>query len=136
MNWRNKKFIGLTIDAALILFCLALIMVAAFCSGCSTTVTPDALVDKGASYDGNERNSGFLQFNADGSGLITSRARARYNVLVEQYSGRFSPALKRDAGVTPHVLPDGSTDGNFVIDAEHLVKFATMNRWRKTGVAP
>lgn len=113
--------------------------------GCSSIVTPKIVRDQTASFDGNIANSGFLKFNDDGSGLITARARDRYNALIERYGGRFDPPLKKDAGVRAAAegqdAHQGGQDGRetlegratYVIDAEHLVKFATMNRWKKSG---
>ena len=107
----------------LALLFLALILLSA---GCTTTITPKVVTDSHASFDGNQANSGFIAFTADGSGLITPHARERYNSLIDRYGSRFVPPLGRNAGVRP------DPSGNFIIDAEHLVKFATMNRWSKS----
>ena len=112
----------LPLTAAALAFGLAFVLMLA---GCAPTVIPAQVRDHGASYDGNERNSGFLGFAADGTGIITPRARARYNELVARYGGLFRPALSADEGITP------TATNTFLIDGEHLVDFATMNRWRK-----
>jgi len=79
------------------------------------------------SFDGGVQNSGFIGFTVDGSGIITPHARDRYNGLVQIYGTNFVPVLRVDAGIT-------ATPSNaFVIDAQHLVDFATMNRWRKNA---
>lgn len=108
--------------AIVVVFALTLI-------GCVSTVVPKPTTDKVASWDGTNQNSGFIGFQPDGSGRITPHARDRYNGLVAIYGKHFIPPLVPDAGLKP----DGE---NWIIDPEHLVKFATMNRWRKSGIAP
>lgn len=99
-------------------------MAVLLCCSCTSTVTSHRVVDTVASFDGNVQTSGLLGFTADGSGILTPHARDRYNALVQVYGKRFAPALQLDAGVTR----SGSI---YLIDAEHLVKFGTMNLWRK-----
>jgi hypothetical protein len=101
---------------------------AALLLGCTSTVIPRQVSDSQASFDGNAQNSGFLGFDTDGNGILTAHARDRYNGLVSIYGGRFSPPLTMDAGIRA-----AAGTNTFTIDAEHLVKFATMNRWRKEG---
>lgn len=101
------------------------LLVTAVLSGCGT-VAPTSIRDREASWDGDQQTSGLLGFNEDGSGRITARARVRYNALVVMYGARFTPPLIEDEGVTPQ-------GEDWRIDAEHLVKFATMSRWRKEG---
>jgi hypothetical protein len=102
----------------------------ALLTGCST-VRPQPVTDAVASFDGNTQNSGFLRFNADGSGVITARARERYNALITLYASRFLLPLKPDDGISPG--PEPST---YTLDAQHLVHFATMNQWHKSRNAP
>lgn len=83
-----------------------------------------------ASFDGNERNSGFLAFNEDGSGVITPRARDRYNALVAKYGKDNLPKLKKDFGVSKR------DDGNYNITAEALVAFGVMNKKNRSGILP
>ena len=97
---------------------------------CSTTVAPRSAFDTVASFDGGVQNSGFIGFADDGSGVITQHAKDRYNALVGIYGNKFLPVLVTDDGVRSH------TNGTYLIDAEHLVKFGTMNQWRRDGVAP
>lgn len=99
-------------------------------SGCTSTVVPPAIVDVQPSWDGNQQNSGLLGFDADGFGLITEHARDRYNALSEIYGGHYSPPNLSGAG-----LSDSGTNGVIRIDKEHLVRFATMQRWKKEGRA-
>ena len=98
--------------------------------GCNT-VTPSRLKDNEPSFEGNQQNSGFIGFDAEGYGLISEHAKDRYNCLAALYGNYFIPTLKPDDGIqwTP------ATGGQlaFRIDKEHLVKFATMNRWYREG---
>ncbi len=106
------------------LYASAFVLAFVLC-GCTSTVIPTQVRDSHASFDGNQANSGFLRFSPDGSGVITPHARDRYNALAVVYGKRFSPALHADDGIT------ALSADEFQIDSEHLVKFATMNRWRK-----
>ena len=95
--------------------------------GCAGTTVPKPAKDTVASWDGTNQNSGFIGFTSDGSGIITAHARDRYNGLAARYSNQFIPPLKLDDGLKP-------MGTNWLIDPEHLVKFRTMNRWRKSGI--
>lgn len=106
------------------LFILAGLLMSFTACGCTTTITPPKIHDTQASWDGNQQNSGFIQFNEDGSALITPHARDRYNGLIDLYGGFYKPRLKHDDGLE-------AAGDVWKIDAEHLVKFGTMNRWRK-----
>lgn len=114
---------------------LAILFVA---SGCTTTITPPRPKPTQASFDGGQQNSGYLgtvtnvfasQTNI--SARITLHARDRYNALIVDYGQYFKPPLKPGEGVS------ATSDPNvFLIDQEHLVKFLTLNRWRKEGKPP
>lgn len=82
------------------------------------------IVDSTPSWDGNEQNSGVINFVAGKGALITPRAAARYNALIVKYGTMFIPILKEGDGLTP----EGE---NFFLDSEHVVKFAEMNRKHK-----
>lgn len=97
-------------------------------AGCASTVRPNLPHDTQASFDGTNQNSGFIGFAENHSGIITAHARDRYNALIFLYGSQFKPALKSDDGVTA-VVPAGL----YLIDPQHLVYFATMNRWHKEG---
>jgi hypothetical protein len=93
----------------------------------SCTVAPTAIKDPTASYDEGIMNSGFLGFT-NGMARITPYARARYNGLIDKYGNQFVPPLTNDVGVS--VSPSGLV---VLIDKQHLVDFATMNRWQKSN---
>jgi hypothetical protein len=98
--------------------------------GCST-VAPGPLKDSEPSFEGNQQTSGFLGFNDEGFGLITEHAKDRYNCLAALYGDYFVPTLKPDEGLSWTPAVNGQLAWR--IDREHLVKFATMNRWYKEG---
>jgi hypothetical protein len=76
-----------------------LLAAALYFSGCSSTVTPEAVAAREAGWgDNGQQNSGFLQF-VTGGALIDESARARYNALIELYGDSFLPALKKDQGL-------------------------------------
>lgn len=79
------------------------------------------VVDTTPSWDGNEQNSGIIDFVIGKGALITPRAAARYNALIVKYGQMFTPPLKVGDGLTPE-------GDNFYLDNEHVVKFAEMNR--------
>ncbi len=101
----------------------------AVCLGCASTVAPQAPKDSVASFDGNAQNSGFIGFDSAGNGILTVHGYQRYFDLVGSYGFLFSPKLdcyRNDD------LQKTSTN-TYLIDAQHLTYFATMNRWRKEG---
>lgn len=112
-------------SAMRLLSSLALVLV--LTAGCSSTVTPKVVTDPGPSWDVGERNSGFLAFDSRGWGVITPHARDRYNALVVLYGGVYKPPVRVDDGI------EATGTNTYLIDPEHLVKFATMNRWFKSG---
>lgn len=97
-------------------------------AGCST-VTPDRVESREASFDGNARNSGVVESTPNGF-VVTAHFRARYNALIEIYGRDFQPALAADAGITQL----GS--GELLITKQAMVDFLTMNAWRKARLAP
>ena len=103
------------------------LLAAVWLSSCTSTVTPPTVHDSVPSWDGANQNSGFLEFDARGYGVLTPRARDRYNALVDEYGGRMTLRLYRDDGITP------TTTNTFLIDPEHLSDFLKMNRWKKQG---
>lgn len=98
-------------------------------AGCNSTVTPDSVSARHASFDGQAQNSGILKL-VPGGAVITPRARDRYNGLVVVYGGEFTPALRPDHGVTERI------DGDYDITTEGLQKFIVMNQWKRMGRSP
>lgn len=115
-GWKRKWLLGTLLLAVLI-----------GQSSCTTTVTPKIVRDSTASFDGNAQNSGFLGYTEDGYGVITEKARKRYNALIKTYGKRYPVTLKPDAGLKAF------TNGTWLIDNEHDVKATEMNLWRKSG---
>lgn len=94
----------------------------------SCTIIPRTVRSREASFDGTNQNSGFVGWTADGKGVLTARARARYNELVRLYGERFLPAIGSDYGIERHqTAPE-----QWTITPEALVKFQTMTRWHKS----
>jgi hypothetical protein len=110
---------------------LALCLLGLCLAGCNSTIVPQAIEPKQASFDGNDLNSGIIGQDPAGRGyIITAHARERYNLLVDAYGRDFTPPLARDAGIS------ALADGTALIDREHLVKFLEMARWKKANLAP
>jgi len=98
--------------------------------GCTSTVRLHSAVASVASFDGDVQNSGLIGFTAEGDGILTRHAVDRYNGLCVVYGNDFNPAVNPGDGVKP------KGDNAFTIDRQHLVYFATMNRWFKSGKIP
>lgn len=96
-------------------------------SGCTGTVVPRQVRDNVTSWDSTNQNSGFIGYDSAGNGILTPHAYYRYNDLALTYGKKFAPRLGPGAGTQP------TATNTYLIDPEHLVKFATMNRWRKQG---
>ncbi len=121
-KWVKRGFLAVVI--ALVVF------IGWAASGCASTVTPDRVDARQASWDGNQQNSGWLGFLPDGSGHITANARASYNQLIAIYGRDFLPELRKDDGVKPF------SDGTYSIDREHLADFMTMAEKHRAAIAP
>ena len=108
-----------------------------FLIGCAT-VTPNKIQDDKSSYDAttpkqyDKDNGGLISFIGDDA-LITSRARERYNNLIEMYKIKFKKEkaieLKIDSGIKPY--KDNFNNDLYLIDSEHLVYFGVLNSWLK-----
>lgn len=107
-----------------------LLALALLCAGCCGTVTPVTVTSNTASFDGNTQNSGFIGWATNGAAIITLHGEARYEALIALYGKGFRPPLVRGEGVI------ATTTNTFIMDQEHTVKFATMNRWLKEGKPP
>lgn len=128
MKAPNKSNGGLS--AAFILCAIVYSLIAV---GCITkTVRPETITDSAPSFDGGAQNSGMIDFRTNEAGAVsmevTPHFRDRYNAMIPRYGTNFLPALKIDEGI------NAATNGNYLIDLDHLVKFNTMNRWRKQSI--
>lgn len=118
------------LSIAIVLTCFSILTLLAILMFSGCTVAPKILPPAAsASYDGNDKNSGFIAFNADGSATITAHARDRYNSLIEKYAKNFNPPLQKDDGVR-------RIGDSWVIDKEHLKDFALMNRLNASAISP
>jgi len=129
MTTREKwRIVGESLLVGLVIFLCGWMLVGV--SGCTTTITPDAVHATQASFDSGVQNSGFIGFFADGSGHLTPRARDRYNLLVSIYGKEYLPPLKRDSGIA------ALADGTFQIEAFHLSAFMVMSEKHRAGIQP
>ena len=111
------------------LWFVLLVAIFAYCAvGCSTVV-PDRVESREASFDGNDQNSGVIASTPAGF-VVTAHFRERYNALIATYGGDFAPPLTPDAGLAP------LGDGRWRITKQHMVQFLTMNAWRKARLEP
>lgn len=104
--------------------CLWVAVLVAF-GGCAPTIAPKAAHDSAPTYDGTQRNSGFLGFDSHGNGIITPRAFQRYQGLLSEYRAAFTPALGTND------WPIATATNTYVITPQELTYFATMSRWKK-----
>lgn len=88
------------------------------------TETVVEIVDTVPSWDGNEQNSGILDFIPGKGWLLTNKAAIRYMILSEKYGNMFVPALEKGEGLAQE-------GANFILPQEYMVKFAVMNRENK-----
>ncbi len=109
----------------LFLRCWYFVILLVFVTSCANTIFPHKTVSKEISWDNNEQNGGFIGFDNEGYGIITTHARDRYNNLITIYSTNFIPPLKINDGIS--LTPTN----NFKIDSQHLSYFSRMNRWYK-----
>lgn len=114
--------------------CAALVVAAM--NGCGT-VAPDLVRDRQPSWDGGAQNSGIIALRPDRSALITKHLVDRYLALVQLGYGRdfVPPILPTTTNDKVFRAPPGvhNEGTNWVIDAEHLVKFGVMNERQKSG---
>ncbi len=128
----NKWKPTLAAYAVLLAIVLFYVLIGVALSGCTNTVTPRTVTSSQASFDGNSQNSGLIGFDDQGNGILTIHAYQRYYELASSYGYKFSPKLDvyRDDDLQK------TATNTYLIDAAHLEKFATMNRWKKQGVKP
>lgn len=94
----------------------------------SCTVTPVTVKDSGASYDANVRNSGFIGYAADGSGIITPSAKLRYDDLCRRYGDWFHPPIMEGFGLFP------TATNTYLLTSEALVNFGVMQAWERSDL--
>ncbi len=88
--------------------------------GCFTVV-PQTTRSHVPSLDHNAANSGFLFFNADGSGTFTEGAYQRFCWLRDHYGSQLRPPLTDNRGLTPGPVP-----GTWIFDAERIDDFQKL----------
>lgn len=103
-----------------VLLALTILLVAANCTVTRHLVRSNT---PGFSETG-KQDSGFLGFDKQGNGIITSGKRAEYNALIGKYGLRFDIPPTPDSGIC-----QGATNGTYLISPEALVRFLEMKRW-------
>ncbi len=76
------------------------------------------------SFDNNEQNSGIIDFIPDLGWIITEKAAARYNLLINKFGGDFVPPILPNFGLSIIYNPDKK----IILTQEAMVKFAIMNQ--------
>lgn len=128
---KNESRLCSLIEAVCLI--VVILCVLGILSACST-VTPDVINAKAASFDKGNQTSGVLGELPDHSGfIITPHKKNEYNFLITTYSPRlkafygqlFAPPIKQDEGI--------KVDGkNYAIDNEHMSDFVIMvMEWRR-----
>lgn len=63
-------------------------------------MTPKVHERETIAYEGNSETAGILDFNEDGSLIISEEALARYNSLIERYGYDKGRSIEKDFGVS------------------------------------
>ncbi len=87
---------------------------------------PEAVSSLAPSFEGNCATSGVLSVVRDREGrscgwIVSARARARYNALIEKYGTLWTPPIRPDHGVSD------LGNGFFLMTNEAMEKFALMS---------
>lgn len=107
-----------------------IILVISIALNACSTVTPDLVKSKSASFDSstpeqyNARNSGYL-FRTNGGAVLTDNGKLYYNSLVRRYGDQIIPAIKVDEGLKPY--QDKFGNRLWWIDNQHFVYFQFMS---------
>lgn len=111
---------------------LTLLALTGLSSGCTRTIIPPSVRDSGASFDGGQKDSGFRGWYTNSNGAVfavmSPKAHDRYNALVSKFGNQYPVPLKNNDGT------QSFTNGTWLIDSEHDVKFREMNGWSKSGL--
>lgn len=129
-TWKTQERHLVKIKKLLLLALLSVCVVGST-SGCWSTIIAKPVIGSGASFDNNERNSGFLRYDSAGNGIITQRAMERYNDLINIYGSSFVPPITKNYGVKVGLV---ETNGpTYVLTSEAISKFAKMAGWHRAN---
>lgn len=97
--------------------------------GCQTkqieTIIPDPIVESQPSWDGEQQNSGLIDY-IDGKGfLITKGAAERYTFLTAKFGKELTPEIEPGEGL----IPEGV---NFILSPEYMEVFMEVSRRNKS----
>ena len=129
MNSQNKIPAGLWLPFLLLTIAALLAL-----SGCTSTIIPTHTEASAPSFDpSGGQNSGFLGWTTNGGvvyGVLTTDACARYLILVAKYGKDFDPPMDFDTCYMKW------GQNQFWITQQNLVRFETMERWKKENKKP
>lgn len=88
------------------------------------TYVPPPIVETQPSWDGENQNSGLIDY-IDGKGfLITPSAAQRYRSLTEKFGKNLTPNITFGEGLVAY-------EGNFILSSEYMSAFMEMSRLNK-----
>jgi hypothetical protein len=116
------KFAKVSLNFAVVLLAAML-----FATSCTNTVSPKPVSTSQSAFSDNSANGGFIGFSTNGEGVITERALAKYNALIDLYGKKLMPPVTNNFGITSF------TNNTYLITKEGLSDFMLMNQWYKDG---
>lgn len=91
------------------------------------TVIPSLVIDKEPSWDGNEQNSGLIDYVQGKGFLITKDAANRYTELTKRFGGSKTPPMTVGEGLV-------FEDDKIYLPNQYMVEFVKMNQKLKQGL--
>lgn len=86
-------------------------------------------VEEQASFDGNQQNSGIINFDEQSGGyIVTKTAKERYQNLVDIYGSTMVPPVLRDSGISVYQETD-----KYLMSAEAMSNFIILTQKKKGG---
>lgn len=98
-----------------------------FFVGCQTkdiTYVPPPIVESQPSWDGEEQNSGLIDYIEGKGFVITKNAGERYKLLTRKFGQQLTPPVVSGEGLIAH-------DGNFILSPEYMSIFMEVSRLNK-----
>lgn len=96
--------------------------------GCKTTkpetFIPPPIVETQPSWDGEEQNSGLIDYIEGKGFLITKNAAERYRFLTKKFGQQLTPPITEGQGLE-------ATEENFLLSPEYMSVFMEVSRLNK-----
>lgn len=93
------------------------------------TILPDpAPQEQQASFDGEEQNSGIIDYIPGVGFIITKTAKERYQALVKIYGSSVAPVILPGDGISKYEKTD-----KFVMSSEAMINFSIFTQRAKSG---